>query len=64
MMESGVLKTKTGGILSSCTGSNASCVGAQGYPCCQNTCTVYSTDADGKWGIENNGWCLINKSKC
>jgi len=33
-----------------------------GYPCCKS-CNVYDTDADGKWGIENNQWCGI-QSNC
>lgn len=28
-----------------------------GYPCCQ-TCDVYLTDADGKWGVENGNVCI------
>ncbi|OUM57523.1 Non-catalytic module family DOC2, partial [Piromyces sp. E2] len=44
------------GIPSNCS-SSATCVGAQGYPCCQSTCEVYATDNDGRWGIENNNWC-------
>jgi len=35
-----------------------------GYPCCRaNNPTVYFTDNDGKWGIENNDWCGI-QSDC
>lgn len=28
------------------------CTGAQGYPCCRSSYTVYSTDNYGKWIIE------------
>jgi len=59
----GVEKNEWCGILKNC-GSSNTCVGAQGYPCCKNTCEVYSTDNDGKWSIENNDWCLIDKTKC
>jgi len=34
-----------------------------GYPCCKG-CTVYETDSDGQWGIENNSWCGINTDQC
>ncbi|OUM61183.1 Non-catalytic module family DOC2, partial [Piromyces sp. E2] len=30
-----------------------------GYSCCKNTKEVVYTDADGKWGVENNNWCGI-----
>jgi len=30
-----------------------------GYPCCSSSCTVYFTDSDGQWGIENYDWCGI-----
>ncbi|ORX43945.1 cellulase Cel48A precursor [Piromyces finnis] len=29
----------------------------QGYPCCKSCGTVYYTDADGEWGVENGDWC-------
>ncbi|ORX79712.1 hypothetical protein BCR32DRAFT_294273 [Anaeromyces robustus] len=34
-----------------------------GFPCC-NGCDVAYTDSDGDWGLENNNWCGIDKSKC
>jgi len=44
---------------------NAACWSEQlGYPCCSaNNKIVYYTDADGKWGVENNNWCGI-QSDC
>jgi hypothetical protein len=38
-----------------------------GYPCCSGKVVVEYTDANGKWGIENNNWCGIinsNNSSC
>jgi len=29
----------------------------KGYKCCSEDCTVYYTDDDGTWGIENGKWC-------
>lgn len=34
-----------------------------GYNCCSGCDTVYS-DADGKWGFENNEWCGVIESNC
>jgi Cellulose or protein binding domain./CotH protein. len=34
-----------------------------GYDCCQS-CDVVYEDASGKWGVENNKWCGIDKTKC
>ncbi|OUM56600.1 family 11 glycoside hydrolase, partial [Piromyces sp. E2] len=36
------------------------CVGAQGYPCCQYSTEVFYTDNDGNWSVENNDWCIIH----
>jgi len=39
--------------------SEATCWSTKlGYSCCK-TCSVFFTDNDGKWGIENNNWCGI-----
>jgi hypothetical protein len=53
------------GMPKNCAANNnaTQCVGAQGYPCCKNTCDVLYTDDDGEWGVEGD-WCLIDKSKC
>jgi endo-1,4-beta-xylanase len=41
---------------------SASCWSASlGYPCCKS-CSVYYSDNDGKWGIENDNWCGILSS--
>ncbi|ORX84901.1 glycoside hydrolase [Anaeromyces robustus] len=32
---------------------------ALGYPCCQSSTKVHTTDENGSWGIENNQWCGI-----
>jgi cellulose 1,4-beta-cellobiosidase len=35
------------------------------YPCCNNNCgEVVYVDNDGKWGVENNNWCLLQEYKC
>ncbi|KAL6598953.1 hypothetical protein U3516DRAFT_832415 [Neocallimastix sp. 'constans'] len=35
-----------------------------GYSCCKSTKEVVYTDADGRWGVENNNWCGIIDSGC
>ncbi|KAL6605452.1 coth protein-domain-containing protein [Neocallimastix sp. 'constans'] len=35
-----------------------------GYSCCQTSCDVYESDANGDWGYENQQWCGILKEKC
>jgi len=35
-----------------------------GYPCCKSTTAVVETDANGRWGIENNQWCGLVESTC
>ncbi|ORY82223.1 hypothetical protein LY90DRAFT_664085 [Neocallimastix californiae] len=32
-----------------------------GYPCCTSTNSIYFSDGDGDWGIENNQWCGLPK---
>jgi len=45
---------------------NAACWSDKlGYPCCSaGNSVVYYTDADGKWGVENDNWCGIPKDDC
>jgi len=51
-------------------GSCPASITDQGYPCCSTGCTVYYTDNDGDWGVENNQWCgcgngnNVAKSEC
>eukprot|EP00833_Pecoramyces_ruminatium_P008314 jgi/Orpsp1_1/1182346/evm.model.c7180000080922.1 len=33
-----------------------------GYPCCQSSCHVITSDGDGDWGYEANHWCGIPSS--
>jgi len=42
------------------------CYSKDGYKCCSSdNKTVYYTDTEGEWGIENNDWCIIRKfDKC
>ena len=35
----------------------SSAITKQGYKCCSSGCTVYYTDSDGEWGVENGEWC-------
>jgi len=58
----GIPKNCNGG--SSQSNATSTCKGAQGYSCCKYNCDVYSSDSDGDWSVENNNWCLIDKSKC
>ncbi|KAL6605709.1 hypothetical protein U3516DRAFT_757126 [Neocallimastix sp. 'constans'] len=30
-----------------------------GYPCCSDSIETVFTDDEGRWGIENDNWCLI-----
>jgi len=31
------------------------------FPCCES-CVTYFEDDEGKWGIENNDWCVVDSS--
>ncbi|OUM64876.1 Non-catalytic module family DOC2, partial [Piromyces sp. E2] len=44
--------------------SSSSCWATKlGYNCCSDPNTsVYYEDQDGQWGLENNNWCVIQKS--
>jgi len=33
-----------------------------GYPCCESSCHIYTTDSSGEWGYENHHWCGIPSS--
>ncbi|OUM68481.1 family 11 glycoside hydrolase, partial [Piromyces sp. E2] len=35
----------------------------QGYKCCAEGCTVYYTDVDGDWGVEDGEWCGCGNRK-
>jgi len=35
---------------------------ALGYPCCDTCVSVSFEDGDGKWGIQNDDWCGLQKS--
>nr|AWI67013.1 Carboxyl esterase family 15 [Piromyces sp.] len=45
--------------------SSGSCWATKlGYPCCKSTKIVVETDANGRWGLENNNWCGIVETSC
>ena len=35
-----------------------------GYSCCKSTKIVVETDANGRWGVENNNWCGLVETSC
>jgi len=61
----GSVSSSSSSASSNSTTNTASCSTAilnQGYQCCSAGCTVYYTDSDGTWGVENGQWCGCGNS--
>jgi len=62
-VNSNPVNTNPGNPQTGTSGSRCSAkIRVQGYPCCSAGCTVYYTDSDGDWGVENDQWCGCGNS--